>query len=164
MSTCLQGTLKVGRYNTFEGFVSSESVGSDILISGRVEMNRALDGDAVVVELLPEDQWRTPARSLPTGAAANPDAAAAEGDDGDAEGCHIAEVTSHLLEILAYTDHWHLRSEPYGSRYVLTQHIHGRCSRLESCVWCSALCMFCNCLARWMGSNCDVHEIPSFMG
>lgn len=44
---CLQGALRVGRYNTFEGWVSSESVGQDILISGRVDMNRALDGDSV---------------------------------------------------------------------------------------------------------------------
>ena len=36
----LQGTLKVSRYNAFEGFVASESVGQDILISGRVDMNR----------------------------------------------------------------------------------------------------------------------------
>jgi len=35
-----QGTLRVSRYNTFEGFVASESVGQDILISGRVDMNR----------------------------------------------------------------------------------------------------------------------------
>ena len=36
----MQGTLRVSRYNTFEGFVASESVGQDILISGRVDMNR----------------------------------------------------------------------------------------------------------------------------
>jgi len=44
--------------------VASESVGQDILISGRVDMNRAFDGDAVAVELLPEDQWRSPAGLL----------------------------------------------------------------------------------------------------
>ena len=38
--TVLQGTLRVSRYNAFEGFVASESVGQDILISGRVDMNR----------------------------------------------------------------------------------------------------------------------------
>ena len=85
-----QGTLRVGRYNTFEGFVSSESVGQDILISGRVDMNRALDGDAVVVDLLPEELWKAPQRSLPTGAAANPETA--DGEEGGEEGGHIAQV------------------------------------------------------------------------
>ena len=30
----------MSRYNAFEGWVASESVGQDILISGRVDMNR----------------------------------------------------------------------------------------------------------------------------
>ena len=59
--TLWQGTLRVNRYNTYEGWVASESVGQDILISGRVDMNRAFDGDAVAVELLPEEQWTSPA-------------------------------------------------------------------------------------------------------
>ncbi|GAX77417.1 hypothetical protein CEUSTIGMA_g4862.t1 [Chlamydomonas eustigma] len=60
-----QGSLRVSRFNPFEGFVGSESVGQDILISGRVDMNRALDGDIVAVELLPEDQWRSDSAQLP---------------------------------------------------------------------------------------------------
>lgn len=32
------------RFNPFEGWVSSQSVGDDILISGRIDMNRAIDG------------------------------------------------------------------------------------------------------------------------
>jgi hypothetical protein len=35
-----QGALRVSRYNPFEGCVGSDSVGSDILISGRIDMNR----------------------------------------------------------------------------------------------------------------------------
>ena len=56
-----QGTLRVNRYNTWEAWVASESVGQDILVSGRVDMNRAFDGDAVAVELLSESLWRAPA-------------------------------------------------------------------------------------------------------
>lgn len=52
----LQGALRVNRFNPYEGWVGSESVGADILVSGRAAMNRALDGDIVAVELLPEDQ------------------------------------------------------------------------------------------------------------
>ena len=51
-----QGALRVNRFNPYEGWVGCESVGADILVSGRAAMNRALDGDIVAVELLPEDQ------------------------------------------------------------------------------------------------------------
>lgn len=37
---CTQGALRVSRFNPFEGWVGSESVGQDILISGRIDMNR----------------------------------------------------------------------------------------------------------------------------
>lgn len=52
-----QGKLRVNRYNPFEAYVGSESIGDEIVIHGRTNMNRAFDGDIVVVELLPQDQW-----------------------------------------------------------------------------------------------------------
>lgn len=61
-----QGSLRVSRFNSSEGWVGSESVGQDILISGREAMNRAMDGDIVAIELLPHDQWRAPASALPS--------------------------------------------------------------------------------------------------
>ncbi|KAF7806851.1 exosome complex exonuclease RRP44-like protein A isoform X1 [Senna tora] len=53
-----QGKLRVNRYNPFEAYVGSESIGDEITIYGRTNMNRAFDGDIVAVELLPQDQWR----------------------------------------------------------------------------------------------------------
>ncbi|XP_002521738.2 exosome complex exonuclease RRP44 homolog A [Ricinus communis] len=53
-----QGKLRVNRYNPFEAYVGSESIGEEIVIYGRGNMNRAFDGDIVAVELLPQDQWR----------------------------------------------------------------------------------------------------------
>ncbi|GFQ06758.1 exosome complex exonuclease rrp44 [Phtheirospermum japonicum] len=53
-----QGKLRVNRYNPFEAYVGSESIGDEIIIYGRSNMNRAFDGDIVVVELLPQDQWQ----------------------------------------------------------------------------------------------------------
>lgn len=38
---------RVSRFNSFEGWVGSESVGQDILVSGRQGMNRAMEGDVV---------------------------------------------------------------------------------------------------------------------
>ncbi|KAF6154330.1 hypothetical protein GIB67_026786 [Kingdonia uniflora] len=52
-----QGKLRVNRYNPFEAYVGSESIGDEITIHGRTNMNRAFDGDVVAVELLPKDQW-----------------------------------------------------------------------------------------------------------
>ncbi|MQL88528.1 hypothetical protein Taro_021094, partial [Colocasia esculenta] len=52
-----QGKLRVNRYNPFEAYVGSESIGDEIIIYGRCNMNRAFDGDIVAVELLPQDQW-----------------------------------------------------------------------------------------------------------
>lgn len=52
-----QGKLRVNRYNPFEAYVGSESIGDEIIVYGRTSMNRAFDGDIVAVELLPQDQW-----------------------------------------------------------------------------------------------------------
>lgn len=54
MAGRMQGTLRVDRFNSSEGWVASESVGQNILIPDHVAMNRAVDGDVVAVELLPE--------------------------------------------------------------------------------------------------------------
>ncbi|PIN02756.1 Exosomal 3'-5' exoribonuclease complex, subunit Rrp44/Dis3 [Handroanthus impetiginosus] len=53
-----QGKLRVNRYNPFEAYVGSESIGDEISVYGRTNMNRAFDGDIVAVELLPQDQWK----------------------------------------------------------------------------------------------------------
>ena len=60
----MQGSLRVNRFNPYEGYVGSESVGQDILLAGRAAMNRALDGDIVAVELLPEEQWASASAQL----------------------------------------------------------------------------------------------------
>lgn len=47
-----QGTLRLGRAQ--EGRLVCDSVADEVLIRGRVALNRAIDGDVVAVELLPE--------------------------------------------------------------------------------------------------------------
>lgn len=47
----------VNRFNSFEGWVGSESVGQDILISGRIDMNRAMEGDVVAGKLGSRWHW-----------------------------------------------------------------------------------------------------------
>ncbi|OMJ22030.1 Exosome complex exonuclease RRP44 [Smittium culicis] len=60
----IQGSLKISPYNFLEGsiFGTVKEVSSEdqvkILILGRENMNRAIDGDVVVVKLLPKSDWR----------------------------------------------------------------------------------------------------------
>ncbi|XP_027347778.1 exosome complex exonuclease RRP44 homolog A isoform X1 [Abrus precatorius] len=75
-----QGKLRVNRYNPFEAYVGSESIGDEIIIYGRSNMNRAFDGDIVAVELLPQDQWQE-ASSL---------SIAGEEDEDEDEDVHLA--------------------------------------------------------------------------
>jgi len=84
-----QGSLRVGRYSPFEGWVGSESIGQDIYIRNRVDMNRAMDGDIVAVELLPESEWRAP--NMRIGGA---DGADDDGGDGEVLGSktHVAMI------------------------------------------------------------------------
>lgn len=64
---------------------------------------RALDGDVVAVELLPESQWKGEKASLP-----QPDAESTTGGDeedgDDPEGGHIAQVSckTHISIVLGY--------------------------------------------------------------
>lgn len=60
-----QGKLRVNRYNPIEAYVGSESIGEEIVVCGRSNMNRAFDGDIVAVEIVPQDQWND-ASSLAT--------------------------------------------------------------------------------------------------
>ncbi|XP_017760739.1 PREDICTED: exosome complex exonuclease RRP44 [Eufriesea mexicana] len=56
----LQGTFTASRENFLEGFVNVDGVEKTIFIQGRSNLNRAVDGDVVALELLPEDQWSSP--------------------------------------------------------------------------------------------------------
>ncbi|CAL1262791.1 unnamed protein product [Larinioides sclopetarius] len=59
-----RGYLRVNKHNASEeAFVTSSKASlkdvGDIFISGMVDRNRAIHGDEVVVELLPENQWKS---------------------------------------------------------------------------------------------------------
>ncbi|OLY77952.1 Exosome complex exonuclease RRP44 [Smittium mucronatum] len=59
----IQGTLKISPYNFLEGSIFGSIKKDDeeqvkILILGRENMNRAIEGDKIVVKLLPRSEWR----------------------------------------------------------------------------------------------------------
>ncbi|KAK9457241.1 hypothetical protein V1511DRAFT_455280 [Dipodascopsis uninucleata] len=59
-----QGILNINQYNYLEGTVSAASFERPLLILGRESINRAMHGDVVVVELLPQDQWKHPSAKI----------------------------------------------------------------------------------------------------
>lgn len=47
-----------------QGTVNSPSYAKQILLVGRESMNRAVDGDVVAVEMLPESEWKAPGQEV----------------------------------------------------------------------------------------------------
>ncbi|XP_066477175.1 DIS3-like exonuclease 2 [Tiliqua scincoides] len=56
--TLIQGPLRINPKKYHEAFIPSPDGARDIFIDGVVARNRALNGDIVVVKLLPKDQWK----------------------------------------------------------------------------------------------------------
>nr|XP_056706548.1 DIS3-like exonuclease 2 [Euleptes europaea] len=54
----IQGSLRINPKKYHEAFIPSPDGIRDIFIDGVVSRNRALNGDIVVVKLLPKDQWK----------------------------------------------------------------------------------------------------------
>lgn len=58
--TLYQGNINISSYNFLEGSITVPSFPKPLLIMGRENLNRAFNGDNVVVELLPKDKWKRP--------------------------------------------------------------------------------------------------------
>ncbi|GAB1867172.1 Exosome complex exonuclease RRP44 [Camponotus japonicus] len=56
----LQGTFLASRENFLEGNVNVEGREKPIFVQGRTNLNRAVDGDIVAIEILPDNQWSAP--------------------------------------------------------------------------------------------------------
>ncbi|ORX72311.1 RNB-domain-containing protein [Linderina pennispora] len=57
----VQGTLQIAAYNYLEGSIYTtfpDGKERSVLILGRMDMNRAIQGDKVAVQILPKSQWR----------------------------------------------------------------------------------------------------------
>ncbi|KAI1330819.1 RNB domain-containing protein [Xylariaceae sp. FL0255] len=59
-----QGIFNVSPYNYLEGSIKVPAFPKSLLILGRDNINRSVDGDVVVVEVLPEDQWKSPSSQI----------------------------------------------------------------------------------------------------
>ncbi|KAI1006907.1 Exosome complex exonuclease [Podosphaera aphanis] len=56
--TLHQGVFNVSPYNYLEGSVHVPAFDKSLIILGRENINRAVQGDVVVIEILPKDQWK----------------------------------------------------------------------------------------------------------
>jgi exosome complex exonuclease DIS3/RRP44 len=59
-----QGIFNVSPYNYLEGSVRVPAFPKSLLVLGRENINRAIDGDVVVVEVLPKNQWKEPSTKI----------------------------------------------------------------------------------------------------
>lgn len=55
-----QGNIQISEYNFLEGSISLPNFSKPVLIVGPKNLNRAFNGDQVVVELLPQPEWKAP--------------------------------------------------------------------------------------------------------
>lgn len=55
-----QGVIQISEYNFLEGSVSLPNFKKPVLIKDQKNLNRAFNGDQVVVELLPQSEWKAP--------------------------------------------------------------------------------------------------------
>lgn len=62
--TLHQGKFGVSPYNFLEGSIRVPSFERPLLILGRENINRSVNGDQVVVRILPKDQWKRPSSKI----------------------------------------------------------------------------------------------------
>ncbi|CDO91991.1 unnamed protein product [Kluyveromyces dobzhanskii CBS 2104] len=55
-----QGSIQISEYNFLEGTVSLPNFKKPVLVLGQKNLNRSFNGDLVVVELLPQAEWKAP--------------------------------------------------------------------------------------------------------
>lgn len=59
-----QGNIGISSYNFLEGNITVAGMPKPLLILGRENLNRAFNGDNVVVELLPKNKWKKPSTEI----------------------------------------------------------------------------------------------------
>ncbi|KAM3932088.1 DIS3-like exonuclease 2 isoform 2-T2 [Leptodactylus fuscus] len=82
----IQGSLRINPKKFHEAFVPSPDGLRDIFIDGVVSRNRALNGDIVVVKLLPREQWKVIKPDICDGAKASAQTDTAQPTAGS---CHV---------------------------------------------------------------------------
>ncbi|KAK6594004.1 RNB domain-containing protein [Botrytis cinerea] len=77
------GYFNVSPYNYLEGSVNVPAFDKSLLVLGRENINRSVQGDVVVIEVLPKDQWKEPSTKIIEEETLNKDENA-DADEGEA--------------------------------------------------------------------------------
>ncbi|KAF8900484.1 mitotic control protein dis3 [Gymnopilus junonius] len=94
-----QGHFNANQYNYLEGSVPVPGSSKPVLLVGRENMNRAVDGDIVVVEVFDEKEWKAPADEVvDQDATLKNDDAEDSADEGDTEGHEVLTRESKILQ------------------------------------------------------------------
>ncbi|KAF9529933.1 hypothetical protein CPB83DRAFT_925381 [Crepidotus variabilis] len=88
-----QGHFNANQYNYLEGNVSVPGFNKPILLIGRENMNRAVQGDVVVVEVFDEKEWKAPADEV-----VDQESTLKDDDAEESEGEGDAEKSGQLRE------------------------------------------------------------------
>jgi exosome complex exonuclease DIS3/RRP44 len=78
-----QGVFNVSPYNYLEGSIKVPAFVKPLIVLGRENMNRAVNGDVVIVEVLPKEQWKEPSDKIIEEEAITRDENADNEDGGD---------------------------------------------------------------------------------
>ncbi|PKS06418.1 hypothetical protein jhhlp_007166 [Lomentospora prolificans] len=89
-----QGIFNVSPYNYLEGSIKVPAFTKPLLILGRENINRSVDGDVVVVEVLPKEQWKEPSTTIIEEEAVTKN----ENADGEETGDFVSEKERKLLQ------------------------------------------------------------------
>ncbi|KAF7800188.1 hypothetical protein EIP86_011435 [Pleurotus ostreatoroseus] len=91
-----QGHFNANEYNYLEGSVPVAGLDKPVLLVGRENMNRAVQGDIVAVEVFPESEWKAPADEVVDQEATlkNDDAEEADDEEGVTEVAEERKVIS----------------------------------------------------------------------
>ncbi|KAF8962184.1 mitotic control protein dis3 [Flammula alnicola] len=94
-----QGHFNANQYNYLEGSVPVPGFTKPILLIGRENMNRAVNGDIVVVEVFDEKEWKAPADEVvDQESTLKNDDAEDSADEGEREGDEVLVKESKFLE------------------------------------------------------------------
>ncbi|KAF8075975.1 hypothetical protein FPV67DRAFT_1469928 [Lyophyllum atratum] len=98
-----QGHFNANVYNYLEGSVSIPAFTKPVLLVGRENMNRAVNGDVVVVEVFDEKEWKAPADEVvDADSTLKNDDVEFSGDEGDEE--EVDQVTQREKQVLLSED------------------------------------------------------------
>ncbi|KAF5369035.1 hypothetical protein D9758_002962 [Tetrapyrgos nigripes] len=93
-----QGHFNPNPYNYLEGSVSVSAFSKAILLVGRENMNRAVQGDVIVVEVFDEKEWKAPADEvIDAETTLKNDDAEDSGEEGDENGEEVMAEESRIL-------------------------------------------------------------------